>query len=201
MSSKVEIFLSGRLIQDTELLVFGDTETRDKACHVLNSSGFDFIKAQQNVIVIDDPMELFWKLKKFLNKSLEIILAPMKVTRTLRANRFYWGVLVHGIIEEHFKYTGERVDKQRVHMDNVINIWGWKPEVETIFGREVIRLDKIPSTSKMDRETFGQFIETIFEYYSHPVDGRHVVYELWQYIDEGDGTYNQYVKHYGKGRH
>jgi hypothetical protein len=198
MRSNAPLFLRGRLLQDCELLSFGDNKTRDDAFNMLKANNYNPERVRQNVLLIDNPMELFFRLKKFTEIALEFIVQPMKVTRSLRQNRFYWGVLIHAIIEEHYKFTGELVDKDRVHLDNVINIWGWKPEIETVFGREVIRLDKAPSTSKMSKAIFSQFLDTIIAHYSIPTDGRPFVYELWRYIDEGDGTYNQYIKKYGK---
>lgn len=198
MKPNAPLFLRGSLIQDCDLVTLDDTKTRDKAFILLERSGYNVKKDQQSVLLVDNPMELFWRLKNLAGKALEFIVKPMRVTRSLRQNRFYWGVVVNAIIEEHYNYTGELVDKDRVHLDNVINIWGWKPEVEQIFGREVIRMDKAPSSSKMTKQEFSEFIDTIISHYSSPTENRPFVYQIWQYINEGDGTYNQYVLHYGK---
>lgn len=202
MKKKAQIYLKGRLLRDNEIVILRDsTNDAIAAVNLLNERGFDFRSVKQAVVLVEDTMELYFHLEQFTDKPLEIAVGELKISRSLRQNRFYWGVSVHGIIQEHKKHTGEIVTKERVHLDNLINIWGWKPEFETIFGREVMRFDNAPSSSKMTKEEFSQFIDKIISFYSTPVDGRSQVYELWQYIDEGDGTYNQYIKEYGKARY
>ena len=187
-----DVYVRGRLLNDCELVVFGSTAERDNAVQLLQDAGYSVRSNPAMVALIDDFSKISKYLKRYFLKPLVFGISRSNDKRSNRQLRFYFGVIIHGIRTFWKETTGEDYTKEQIHLDNLLNIYGWKPVEEVIAGRTVIRIDKAPSTGDMTVEDFTGFIRKIeLEYAEKGLD--------WtRYIDEGDGTLNQYYeKRYG----
>jgi len=201
-----DLFVRGRLIPDSSLIVFGDDLERVNAERLLRTNGFSFRSEKTKVAIINDFVKLHKYIKKFFNKELVFGISVSSEKRSLRQLRFYFGVIVHTIIS-FYKEHGEDYTKEQVHLDNLMNIWGWKPVEESVNGRLIIRLDTMPSTGAMSKETFSQFLKAIEKEYAYKgldwssvlddKDGNQVREGTGiPYVDSGDGTLNQYYERF-----
>lgn len=205
-----DVYIRGRLLKDCELVVFGTREERNEAVDYLRSQGFS-VRANQAMIGIFDELNKIGKyIKKYIGKPLIYGISRGDTKRSNRQLRFYFGVVIHGI-RMFYEESGYYYTKEQVHLDCLVNIWGWKPVEETIGGRSIIRMDLMPSTGRMSVEDFTNFLKMIeVEYaekglnwteYINDDDDEHnqeAENKGMEYEDEGDGTLNQYYQKYKK---
>lgn len=87
----------------------------------------------------------------------EISIKPRKLTRSLNANAYYWSAIIQPWLEWLRDEWGDRsITAEQAHTELKRAVLGAKEKVRS--DGEVMEL--IPTTHDMDKETFGQFIES-----------------------------------------
>jgi hypothetical protein len=79
--------------------------------------------------------------------------------------RWYWGVAIQKIIQEHKKKTGEFISKEEVHAFNIQEIVKPRLTHREIMGKTVIEIDNF-SLSGMSKTEFSNFKNRLQEYWA-----------------------------------
>lgn len=180
-------YFNGTLLKENDIVVFRVQDDKERALEALKNANIVFEHRKDKVLVIDDFVGLRKLLSKYEGKELSIGIKKAKTRRSTQQLRFYFGVIVQSIQVFLKETTGESYTKEQIHLDNLLNIWGWKPEVETVNGREIIDMNKAPSTGRMSVQDFSKFIELI------ELDYRHKGLDFPEYKEDSNNNINDYV--------
>lgn len=182
-----DIYVRGNLLMDNEIVIFGSISDRDRAMQLLNNAGIDFTNSRSMVVKIEDSNKLYKYLKKYNGQNLVLGVQRAAVKRTVGQLRFYFGILINHIRQFIYDNTGNMYTKEQIHMDNLLNIWGFTPEIEVINGREIVRMDKLPASGRMDTYEFNLFLEKVKLHY---MEMGLIFPEL---REDSDGTVNEII--------
>lgn len=104
-------------------------------------------------------------INTFKGKKVSITIAEEPRDRTEAQNNYYWSGIVEEVKLHHKKTTGEKVSDEDIHRHHLEAIFGIKPEIKNLEGRDYIVLD-YKSTSEMSTQEFNVFVEEIIRYWS-----------------------------------
>jgi len=104
-------------------------------------------------------------LAKFIGKEICLTIEPLVKKRSVRQNRYYWGVVVNYIKDYVYSTQGEKMSNDEIHYFNITGILGIKPEIKKIHDQEFIVID-YKKTSEMTTIEFNIFVETIVKYWA-----------------------------------
>ena len=116
---------------------------------------------------LDRNWETLDALKELEGKRVEVSLKEWKNTRSNRANRYYWGVVIPSVFKAFAEMGIKLVNQEQAH--EMMRIKFLMEEVQ--IGEESFRVPK--STTKMKTDEFANYIfvivEYLREYYSYVV--------------------------------
>lgn len=120
-----------------------------------------------NKLYLDQDYESYEALKELEGKRVEVTIKEYKNTRSNRANRYYWGVVIPSVFKAFAEMGIKLVNQEQAH--EMMRIKFLMEEVQ--IGEESFRVPK--STTKMKTDEFANYIfvivEYLREYYSYVV--------------------------------
>ena len=93
-----------------------------------------------NLLILDDAPLLYRASRSFADKELEICVKELTQLRTDKQNRYWWGVLIPCIVSFHKETQGETITQQEVHNYILINIAGYRIETKEVFGQTIVSI-------------------------------------------------------------
>lgn len=117
-----------------------------------------------NLVIIDhDRVRSI--LKQLDDKELLVHLQIHNNKASNKQIRWYWGVAVQKIMQEHKKKTGSFISKEEVHAFNMSEIVKPRLRTKEIMGKTVIEIDNF-SLSAMNKAEFSNFKNNLQEYWT-----------------------------------
>lgn len=109
--------------------------------------------------VPDNPEYLKWDIANFDGQPIELIVKGRKLTRSLRMNSYYWGVVVRELVRFfNQENTFDRVvNAEFVHEILAVKFLGTRKIV--LPGSEVVEIRE--STASLDNQEFIAFFENV----------------------------------------
>ena len=118
-------------------------------------------------LYLDQDYESYEALNELEGKRVEVTIKEYKDTRSNRANRYYWGVVIPSVFKAFAEMGIKLVNQEQAH--EMMRIKFLMEEVQ--IGEESFRVPK--STTKMKTDEFANYIfvivEYLREYYSYVV--------------------------------
>jgi len=111
-----------------------------------------------NKLYLDQDYESYEALKELEGKRVEVTIKEYKNTRSNRANRYYWGVVIPSVFKAFAEMGIKLVNQEQAH--EMMRIKFLMEEVQ--IGEESFRVPK--STTKMKTDEFANYIFVIVEY-------------------------------------
>lgn len=117
-----------------------------------------------NLVIIDhDRVRSI--LKQLDGKELLVHLQIYNNKASNKQIRWYWGVAIQKIMQEHKKKSGLFLSKEEIHAFNISEIVKPRLRTKEIMGKTVIEIDNF-SLSTMNKAEFSNFKNNLQEYWA-----------------------------------
>ena len=113
---------------------------------------------KDNKLYLDQDYESYEALKELEGKRVEVTIKEYKDTRSNRANRYYWGVVIPSVFKAFAEIGIKLVNPEQGH--EAMRIKFLMEEVQV--GKESFRVPK--STSRMKTDEFANYIFVVVDY-------------------------------------
>lgn len=113
---------------------------------------------KNNQLHLDQDYETLEGLRELEGKRVEVTLKEYKNTRSNRANRYYWGVVIPSVFKAFAEVGIKLVNHEQAH--EAVRIKFLMEEIQV--GEESFRVPK--STSRMKTDEFANYIFVIVDY-------------------------------------
>ena len=113
---------------------------------------------QDQMIWLDQNWETMEALKEFEGKRVQVSITEWKNTRSNRANRYYWGVVIPSVFKAFAEVGIKLVNHEQAH--EACRIKFLMEEIQV--GEESFRVPK--STSRMKTDEFANYIFVVVDY-------------------------------------
>jgi hypothetical protein len=113
---------------------------------------------KDNKLYLDQDYESYEALKELEGKRVEVTIKEYKNTRSNRANRYYWGVVIPSVFKAFADVGIKLVNPEQAH--EAMRIKFLMEEIQV--GEESFRVPK--STSRMKTDEFANYIFVIVDY-------------------------------------
>jgi deoxyxylulose-5-phosphate synthase len=113
---------------------------------------------KDNKLYLDQDYESYEALKELEGKRVEVTIKKYKDTRSNRANRYYWGVVIPSVFKAFAEIGIKLVNPEQGH--EAMRIKFLMEEVQV--GEESFRVPK--STSRMKTDEFANYIFVVVDY-------------------------------------
>ncbi len=111
-----------------------------------------------NKLYLDQDYESYEALKELEGKRVEVTIKEYKNTRSNRANRYYWGVVIPSVFKAFAEMGIKLVNQEQAH--EAMRIKFLMEEIQV--GEDSFRVPK--STTKMKTDEFANYIFVIVDY-------------------------------------
>lgn len=113
---------------------------------------------KHNKLYLDQDFESYEALTELEGKRVEVTIKEYKNTRSSRANRYYWGVVIPSVFKAFAEVGIKLVNHEQAH--EAMRIKFLMEEIQV--GEESFRVPK--STSRMKTDEFANYIFVVVDY-------------------------------------